>query len=144
MPCDSNGIRAAPGTVDAGMNATQAAQRIADLVPHRAAGHIRAMRLASYWRALERNPSFRYALFLLGCLLLILTPFVGVVPGPGGVVVFAAGLGLVLKNSLWAKRRYVLFKRRWPKPGHWCDWGMRRQSALRRKAIERERDAAAD
>ena len=75
----------------------------------------------------------RQLLFLLGCLLILVSPLVGVIPGPGGVVVFAAGLGLVLKYSDWAKRQYVRFKRAHPNKGRWADWGMRRQSARRRE-----------
>lgn len=73
----------------------------------------------------------------LGWVLIALTPLVGPIPGPGGIIVFAAGLGLVLKNSAWAKRRYVRFKRRHPNWGDWTDWGLRRQSARRRAAIGR-------
>lgn len=98
-----------------------------------------------------RHPTIRTALFVLGCVLLGMTPFVGVLPGPGGVFTFALGLGLMLRNSAWAKRHYVRFKRRWPKPGHWCDRGMRRASARRRHAIAvaragivRAREGAAD
>ncbi|MDB5706996.1 MAG: hypothetical protein JWN66_4112 [Sphingomonas bacterium] len=39
-----------------------------------------------------RHPMLRFGLFWLGVLLVIATPFVGVIPGPGGVFVFAAGL----------------------------------------------------
>src|SRR3546814_9179793 len=42
-------------------------------------------------------------------------------PGPGGVIVFGAGLALALKFSEWAKRQYVLFKRRHPNKGRWAD-----------------------
>lgn len=102
------------------------------------------MTLGSRWRALGRNPTVRNGLFLLGCLFLIVTPLVGVLPGPGGVFTFAIGAGLVLKNSAWARRRYVLFKRRFPKPGRWCDWGLRRPSARRRHALARARVAQGD
>lgn len=54
-------------------------------------------------------------------LLLLVSPIIGVVPGPRGVFVFAAGLALVLKTSMWAKRRYVHFKRWQPKVGAWTD-----------------------
>ena len=90
----------------------------------------------------EKHPLLRQALFLLGIVLIIVSPAVGAIPGPGGVVVFAAGLGLVLKYSGWAKRQYVRFKRRHPNKGRWADWGMRRPSARRREAIRREIDAA--
>ena len=89
----------------------------------------------------EKHPLLRQALFLLGIVLIIVSPAVGAIPGPGGVVVFAAGLGLVLKYSGWAKRQYVRFKRRHPNKGRWADWGMRRPSARRREAIRREIDA---
>ena len=85
----------------------------------------------------EKHPLLRQALFLLGIVLIIVSPLVGAIPGPGGVVVFAAGLGLVLKYSGWAKRQYVKFKRRHPNKGRWADWGMRRPSARRREALHR-------
>ena len=56
-------------------------------------------------RSRARHRAVRLALLMLGCLLLVLSPFVGVLPGPGGIVLLALGLGLVLRNSLWAKRR---------------------------------------
>ena len=31
----------------------------------------------------------------------VATPLVGILPGPGGVIVFAAGLGLTLRTSMW-------------------------------------------
>jgi hypothetical protein len=71
-------------------------------------------------------------------LLILAAPAVGILPGPGGVIVFAAGLALVLKYSEWAKRRYVRFKRKHPKKGRWADWGLRRQSARRREALRKE------
>ena len=90
------------------------------------------MDIAGTWRALGRNETVRTSLFLLGCVLILAAPLVGFLPGPGGVIVAAAGLSLALKNSAWAKRRYVHFKKRWPKWGHWFDWGLRRASARRR------------
>ena len=97
------------------------------------------MSIRQRWLALGRIPAVRTGLFLLGCLLILCTPIVGILPGPGGVVVFAAGAGLVLKYSEWAKRKYVRFKRRHPSKGAWADWGMRRKSARRRLAREQER-----
>ena len=47
---------------------------------------------------------------------------------------------MVLKTSMWAKRRYVRFKRWQPKAGRWADWGLRRRSAKRREAIRKERE----
>jgi hypothetical protein len=99
------------------------------------------MKLLQRLRALDQVPAVRTALFLLGCLLLVLTPFVGVLPGPGGVFVFAAGAALVLKYSSWAKRRYVRFQRRYPSAASWCDWALRRPSA-RRREVHRHRNHA--
>ena len=102
------------------------------------------MSLRQRWLAWGQVPLVRQALFLLGCLLIIVSPLVGAIPGPGGVVVFAFGLGLVLKYSGWAKRQYVRFKRRHPNKGRWADWGMRRPSARRREARRREVDGGGD
>jgi hypothetical protein len=77
-------------------------------------------------------PVVRHFLVGLGFLLIALTPIVGPIPGPGGVIVFAAGLSLILKYTGWAKRLYVRFKRKHPKKGSWADWSLRRASARRR------------
>jgi len=84
------------------------------------------------------NPLVRTVLLVTGALLIILAPVVGAIPGPGGIFVFAAGLVLVLKNSLWARRHFVRLKRRWPRFGHYADMGLRRASAARRRARDRE------
>ncbi len=91
------------------------------------------------WRHLTNYPAVRSALVVVGFILIGLTPLVGPIPGPGGVVVFAAGLTLVLRYSAWAKRYYVRFKRRHPKKGDWADWGLRRASAKRRQALANSR-----
>jgi hypothetical protein len=87
----------------------------------------------------ERNPVVRTGLFVLGVLTVIVSPIVGAIPGPGGVFVFAIGFGMMLRYSHWTKRVYARAKRRWPKQGHWVDWGLRRGSALRR--AERSKQA---
>lgn len=98
------------------------------------------------WRAWAANDRVRYALFLIGCLLIVLAPVVGILPGPGGVIVFGVGAGLVLKNSRWAKKRYAAFKKRHPNKGRWADWSLRRASARRREALAKEgvREKAAE
>ena len=105
------------------------------------------MSLHDKWLALGHIPAVRTGLFVLGIVLMIAAPVVGILPGPGGVIVFAAGLALTLKYSEWAKRQYVRFKRAHPNKGRWADWGLRRQSARRREAIrkqERTGDARGD
>lgn len=79
-----------------------------------------------------RSPAIRTALTVLGLLIIIISPIIGAIPGPGGIFVFAAGLALLLQNAHWAKRAYAKLKRRWPRFGHYADLGLRRASALRR------------
>ena len=95
------------------------------------------MTLRARWRVLGRNPVYRLVLFLVGAILMIVSPLAGLLPGPGGILVFAVGLGLVLRNSIWAKRNYVRFKRVQPRVGNITDWGLRRQSAKRRSARDK-------
>ena len=92
------------------------------------------------WRSFIDLPVVEWTIFAVGLLLLfVVAPLVGAIPGPGGVLVAGVGLAMVLKTSMWAKRRYVHFKRWQPKAGRWTDWGLRRPSAKRREAIRKER-----
>ena len=77
------------------------------------------------------------ALFGFGIVLLAISPLVGAIPGPGGILVAGIGLALVLKSSTWAKRRYVRFKRWQPKAGRWTDLALRRRSARRRQGLRK-------
>ena len=86
----------------------------------------------------------RLAMFWGGAFLVIVSPLVGAIPGPGGVFVFAAGFGLMLRGSRWVKKRYARFKRRHPKKGDWADFGLQRGSYKRRQArLKAEAEAAA-
>ena len=89
------------------------------------------------WRRFIDHPVVEWAIFAVGVLLLILAPIVGALPGPGGIIVAGIGLAMVLKTSMWARRRYVKFKRWQPKAGRWTDWALRRPSAKRREAIRK-------
>ena len=89
------------------------------------------------WRRFMDHPVVEWGLFVIGLLLLVVSPLVGIIPGPGGIVVAGIGLALVLKTSLWAKRHYVKFKRWQPKFGRWTDWALRRPSAKRREALRK-------
>jgi len=102
------------------------------------------------WRKLLDNPIVEWSIFAIGVILLIISPLVGVIPGPGGIVVAGIGLALVLKTSMWAKRHYVRFKRWRPKlfgrrftPGRWTDLALRRRSALRRERLRKEQEQLA-
>jgi hypothetical protein len=89
------------------------------------------------WRRFFDNPVVEWSMLALGIILLIVSPLVGAIPGPGGIVVAGIGLALILKTSMWAKRRYVKFKRWKPKAGRWTDWALRRPSHQRREAIRK-------
>lgn len=91
----------------------------------------------SLYQRMRSNAQVRTALFCLGMLLMIVAVIIGPLPGPGFLIVFPIGLMLCLQNSAWAKRRYVLFKRRHPRYGDRADRIMRRVSAARRRARER-------
>ena len=93
------------------------------------------------WRTFIDSPVVEWTIFAVGVLLMIAAIPVGALPGPGGVFVFAVGLALVLKTSMWAKRHYVRFKRSRPKAGSWADWALRRRSARRR--LKRQKDMEA-
>jgi len=96
------------------------------------------------WDAFIDHPVVEWSIFALGVLLILVSPLAGAIPGPGGILVFGLGLAMVLKTSMWAKRRYVRFKRWQPKAGRWTDWGLRRQSARRREALRKEQAGAPD
>ena len=89
------------------------------------------------WRWFIDHPVVEWSIFAVGLILMILSPLAGVIPGPGGIFVFAIGLAMVLKTSMWAKRHYVKFKRWQPKAGRWADWGLRRPSAKRRESMRK-------
>jgi hypothetical protein len=91
------------------------------------------------WHWFIDHPVVEWSIFVVGVILMLLSPLAGVIPGPGGIFVFAIGLAMVLKTSMWAKRHYVKFKRWQPKAGRWTDWGLRRRSAKRREAMRKHR-----
>ena len=92
------------------------------------------------WRWFIDHPVVEWTIFAIGILLMLAAIPLGALPGPGGIFVFALGLAMVLKTSMWAKRHYVKFKRWQPKAGRWADWGLRRRSARRREALRKQRD----
>ena len=92
------------------------------------------------WRRFMDSPAVEWTIFGLGVLLLMIAPVVGALPGPGGIIVAGIGLAMVLKTSMWAKRRYVRFKRWQPKAGRWTDWALQRSSAKRREALRKSQE----
>jgi len=93
------------------------------------------------WLRFINHPVVEWGIFGLGVILLLLSPVVGALPGPGGIIVAGLGLAMILKTSVWARRRYVRFKRWQPKAGRWTDWALRRPSAKRREAIRKAEKA---
>lgn len=90
----------------------------------------------SLYQRLRSTAQVRLALFVLGCLFMLLAPLLGPLPGPGFIILFPLGLALALQNSAWAKRIYVRFKRRHPRYAGWTDRLMRRTSAARKRERE--------
>jgi len=83
------------------------------------------------------QPWVEWGLLALGVVLVVLGLVIAPLPGPGGVFLIAPGAALILKTSMWAKRRYVKFKRWQPKAGRWTDWALQRRSAKRREALRK-------
>jgi hypothetical protein len=91
----------------------------------------------------KRTPK-RLLMLALGPSLIVLSPVVGLIPGPGGLIVLLAGVAFTLQSSQVAKRVYVRAKRRWPGLGHWSDKGLRRPSHFRRLRRKKEEPAGGD
>lgn len=47
---------------------------------------------------------------ILGLLLIVAAAPVGLIPGPGGLILFAAGLGLLASNHVWAENLLLRVK----------------------------------
>ena len=75
------------------------------------------------------------AAVVIGILLVISSPLVGLLPGPGGIVVLALGLGLILRSSRRARKLYVRFRRRWPRYGKFTEMALR---TARRKRLKHQ------
>ena len=93
------------------------------------------------WDDFTQLPAVQWTMFGVGLLLVIISPLLGALPGPGGVIVFGLGLGMMLKTSMWAKRRYVRFKKWQPKIARLTDWGLMRKSPKRRAERKKQLEA---
>jgi hypothetical protein len=59
---------------------------------------------------------------------MLIAPIIGIpTPGPLGILIFGFGFALVLRNSRWARRRYVRYTRRYPRVRRAVDFGLRRK-----------------
>lgn len=90
----------------------------------------------------DKRAGVRLVLTVIGGIMVIAAPIVGVLPGPGGIFVFAIGFALMLKNSALVRRLYARLKAKHPQKGEWVDWAMRRKSTLRRIRRRREKHGA--
>lgn len=80
-----------------------------------------------------RSPPMRMLQVGIGAILVIFGPLIlgPTTPGPFGTLAFAGGLVLMLRNSLWARRRYVILKRRHPRFGRYAEIALRRHRGRR-------------
>ena len=78
------------------------------------------------------SKGYRWAMLLLGWLLVVAAPLLGPIPGPGAMIVLPIGLAIILKHSLWAKKRYARAARTYPSYARWADWAMRRSKVTER------------
>jgi hypothetical protein len=90
--------------------------------------------------ALVRSEPFRVFQILLGALLIPMAGIIGLLTPPGvGLLVAGAGVALVLRNSRWARRRYLFYTRRHPNVRRAVDLGLmrgkRRRARMRGAAV---------
>lgn len=86
------------------------------------------MQRPAFLETLVRSQPFRVFQLILGGLLMLVAPIVGIpTPGPLGIFVFGFGFALVLRNSRWARRRYLNYTRRYPRVRRVVDFGLRRK-----------------
>lgn len=56
----------------------------------------------TWWKSLP-DTLRRSVVFLAGMILLTIAPFIGALPGPGGVIVFLAGIAVLASEFDWAE-----------------------------------------
>jgi hypothetical protein len=87
------------------------------------------MRRRNFLQTLISSEPWRVVQLGFGLVLMIVGPILGSavpIPIPFGLVLFGFGLALVLRNSGWARRRYVRWKRRYPRAGKITEFGLQR------------------
>lgn len=78
-------------------------------------------------KKISDNRAWQVAMIGLGWCFIISAPLISWLPGPGGLLFFIIGFGLILKNSKWAKRHYARASKRHPEYGEWANWALRRK-----------------
>ena len=71
-------------------------------------------------------------MMLCGWALVISSPLVSWLPGPGGLLFFILGLGLILKNSHWARKQFARHSKKHPEYSLWVGWALRRKRFRKR------------
>ena len=90
------------------------------------------MKRPTFFAVLLRSEPVRVFQLILGVLLMMFGPIIGLpTPGPLGFILFGFGAALVLRNSAWARRRYVRYSRRYPRVQRAVNFGLRRRSKRR-------------
>lgn len=108
------------------------------LAPWQVHKPVRMSTASRFARMLIRHAPLRMAQLAGGVMLMVAGPLIGLIPSPlpFGLLLFGIGLALVLRNSLWARRRYVRWKRRYPRAGRITDFGLRRRRGKVRAALK--------
>lgn len=78
-------------------------------------------------KKLSEMRAFQWVMIVIGWAFVVMAPIVSPLPGPMGLAFFIIGAALILKNSLWAKRKYAVHSKRHPEYGNWFNWAMRRK-----------------
>ncbi len=82
-----------------------------------------------------RSEPVRLFQIMLGILLFPVAFIIGLVsPAPIGIVVAGAGAALILRNSRWARRRYIRYSRSHPRVRKVVDIGLMRGRGRRKRA----------
>ena len=82
------------------------------------------------------RPIIRRGRLAIGLVLMGASPLATPLPGPGGLMMFAGGLSLTLRNSAKARRLFARRMKQYPRTGALLDRALRRESAKRRRARE--------
>lgn len=83
----------------------------------------------TFLTSLIRSEPARVVQMGLGLVLMLGAPLLALIPSPFpfALIVFGVGLALLLRNSGWARRRYVRWTRRYPRAGRFTDFGLQRR-----------------
>lgn len=83
----------------------------------------------TFLKSLVRSEPVRVAQMATGLALMVVSPALVLIPSPFpfALILFGIGLALLLRNSGWARRRYVRWTRRYPRAGKFTDFGLQRR-----------------